>query len=102
MSNLHTTVKEQLHAAQIVHDLLLSLNPLFIAIFIFGVVVGVFFFSGLFRFFNRFLDKVMPFRIVYISDLGEKTELYRWGKSYYSRQKYQTQINDLKQRRLKA
>ncbi|RCU28221.1 hypothetical protein [Acinetobacter baumannii] len=45
----------QIEQVQAATELLKALNPAFIAIFLLGAVVGTFFFSGLFRFFDNLM-----------------------------------------------
>lgn len=72
--------------ARLAADLFTALNPLMIACFLLGLIFGVLFFSGLFRFLDRFLESLMPSEINYVSDFGEKKTLYRFKRNYYSKE----------------
>ncbi len=74
-------------------DLLISLNPVFIAVFILGLISGVFFFSDLVNRLDRLSYRFRrPRRIKRSADFGEHGDfeyLYLFKGRYYSLGEYQ-------------
>lgn len=70
---------------QAVTDLLVQLNPLFIAIFLFGIFTGVFFFSDLMNRIDRSSHRFSaPKRIKAFDEINQMyVYLYRFKGKYY-------------------
>lgn len=70
---------------QAVTDLLVQLNPAFIAIFIFGLITGVFFFSDMINRLDRLSDRFRrPRRIKAFDEINQMyVHLYLFKGQYY-------------------
>lgn len=74
-----------LQQAQVAIDLLTQLNPLFLAVFIFGLITGVFFFSDFVHRLDRLSERFrMPRRIKAFDEINQMyVYLYRFKGQYY-------------------
>lgn len=75
---------------QAVTDLLVQLNPAFIAIFIFGIITGVFFFSDLVNRLDRLSSRFRyPRRITVHDQINDVyCYVYRFKGKYYSESEF--------------
>ncbi|WP_314341458.1 hypothetical protein [Acinetobacter guillouiae] len=76
---------------QAVTDLLVQLNPAFIAIFLFGLITGVFFFSDMINRFDRLSWRFRrPKRIKAFDEINQiYVYLYRFKGKYYGLAEFQ-------------
>ena len=75
---------------KLLNDLLICMNPIFICIFIFGIVTGVFFFSDLVNRLDRLSQRFRcPRRIIVHDQINDVyCYVYRFKGKYYSEDEF--------------
>lgn len=80
----------QAEQLKLINELIISLNPIFIGIFILGVITGVFFFSNLVQSLDRLSYRFRrPRRIKRSAENGNFEYLYLFKGKYYSLVEFQ-------------
>lgn len=84
----------EVERAQLALELLNAFVPLLVGAFLFGLIIGVFFFTRLADRIERIADKKKPAQVTFAYQSGAyEQELYRFENKYYPLEDYETLCN---------